>query len=73
MSEKKTFTIQEVEAFADFIGMRLFQCEKELVVRYLNGEREVFFIPRRAHGYSPLRAKADVLAALFLDYQNQQN
>jgi hypothetical protein len=73
MAEKKIYTLQEVEAFADFIGMGLFQWQKELIVRYLNGEREVFFIPQRACGYSSLRAKADVLVALFLDYQNQQN
>lgn len=66
MSEKKTVTIKEVEAFADFVGIELLQCQKEMLVKFLNSDRSVvWYRPPRGSGYSYTRAQLELFIALF--------
>lgn len=66
MSNHKTVTVQQVEAFADSIGIDLLQYQKEMLVRFLNSDRsKVFYIPPRGSGYSYTKAKLELFVALF--------
>jgi hypothetical protein len=50
MDERKPVTIKDIELIAKYKGVTLQLWQKELIAKYLNGERPLFFMPRRGDG-----------------------
>ena len=65
MDERKPVTIKDIELIAKYRGVTLQLWQKELIAKYLNGEKPLFFMPRRGDGWSLMRMQMLLLAEQF--------
>ena len=69
---RKPVTNEDIDRFLDFMGVQLLPYQRELLIKMLNHEGDIYFIPRRGYGITNLKMMTYYLDATYANCEKKK-